>query len=46
MRQTEEILKDFPGDVLVLHADVPLLRAPNVQRLVDTHRRSGAVATL
>jgi bifunctional UDP-N-acetylglucosamine pyrophosphorylase / glucosamine-1-phosphate N-acetyltransferase len=46
MRQTEEFLKDFPGDVLVLHADVPLLRAETLQRLVDTHRRSGAVATL
>jgi bifunctional UDP-N-acetylglucosamine pyrophosphorylase/glucosamine-1-phosphate N-acetyltransferase len=46
MRQTEELLKDFPGDVLVLHADVPLLRAETLQRLVDTHRRSGAVATV
>jgi bifunctional UDP-N-acetylglucosamine pyrophosphorylase/glucosamine-1-phosphate N-acetyltransferase len=46
MRQTEEILKDFPGDVLVLHADVPLLRAGTLQQLVETHRRSGAVATL
>jgi bifunctional UDP-N-acetylglucosamine pyrophosphorylase / glucosamine-1-phosphate N-acetyltransferase len=46
MRQTEEILKDFPGDVLVLHADVPLLRAETLQRLVETHQRSGAVATL
>jgi bifunctional UDP-N-acetylglucosamine pyrophosphorylase/glucosamine-1-phosphate N-acetyltransferase len=46
MRQTEEILKDFPGDVLVLHADVPLLRAQTLQQLVDAHRRSGAVATL
>jgi bifunctional UDP-N-acetylglucosamine pyrophosphorylase / glucosamine-1-phosphate N-acetyltransferase len=46
MRQTEGMLKDFPGDVLVLHADVPLLRAETLQRLVETHRRSGAVATL
>jgi len=46
MRQTEEVLKDFPGDVLVLHADVPLLRAETLQRLVETHRNSGAVATL
>jgi bifunctional UDP-N-acetylglucosamine pyrophosphorylase / glucosamine-1-phosphate N-acetyltransferase len=46
LRQTEELLKDFPGDVLVLHADVPLLRAETLQRLVETHRRSGAVATL
>jgi bifunctional UDP-N-acetylglucosamine pyrophosphorylase / glucosamine-1-phosphate N-acetyltransferase len=46
MRQTEEILKDFSGDVLVLHADVPLLCAGTLQQLVETHRRSGAVATL
>jgi len=46
MRQTEEILKDFPGDVLVLHADVPLLRAGTLQQLVEMHRRSGVVATL
>jgi bifunctional UDP-N-acetylglucosamine pyrophosphorylase / glucosamine-1-phosphate N-acetyltransferase len=46
MQQTEEILKDFPGDVLVIHADVPLLRAATLQQLVDTHRRSGAVVTV
>ena len=46
MRQTEGILKDSPGDVLVLHADVPLLRVETLHRLVETHRRSGAVATL
>ena len=46
MRQTEEILKDFSGDVLVLHADVPLLRPETLQRLVATHRRAAAVATL
>jgi bifunctional UDP-N-acetylglucosamine pyrophosphorylase/glucosamine-1-phosphate N-acetyltransferase len=46
MRQTEAILKDFPGDVLVLHADVPLLRADTLQRLVQTHQSSGATATL
>jgi bifunctional UDP-N-acetylglucosamine pyrophosphorylase/glucosamine-1-phosphate N-acetyltransferase len=46
MRQTEEILKDFPGDVLALHADVPLLRTETLQQLLETHRCSGAVATL
>jgi bifunctional UDP-N-acetylglucosamine pyrophosphorylase/glucosamine-1-phosphate N-acetyltransferase len=46
VRQTEAILKDFPGEVLVLHADVPLLRAQTLQHLVDAHRSSGAVATL
>jgi bifunctional UDP-N-acetylglucosamine pyrophosphorylase / glucosamine-1-phosphate N-acetyltransferase len=46
IHQTEEALKDFPGDVLVLHADVPLLRAETLLRLVETHRISGAAATL
>ena len=46
VRRTEEVLKDFPGDVLVLHADVPLLRAETLRQLVETHRRSGAVATV
>lgn len=46
LRQTEEILKDFPGDVLVLHADVPLLRAETLQQLVEAHQHSGAMATL
>jgi bifunctional UDP-N-acetylglucosamine pyrophosphorylase/glucosamine-1-phosphate N-acetyltransferase len=46
MRQTEPILKDFPGDIVVLHADVPLLRAETLCHLVEAHRGSGAVATL
>jgi bifunctional UDP-N-acetylglucosamine pyrophosphorylase/glucosamine-1-phosphate N-acetyltransferase len=46
LRQTEEVLKDFPGDVLVLHADVPLLRAETLQQLVEAHQHSGAMATL
>ncbi len=46
LQQTEALLKDFPGDVLVLHADVPLLQPGTLQRLVETHQRAGAVATL
>jgi bifunctional UDP-N-acetylglucosamine pyrophosphorylase / glucosamine-1-phosphate N-acetyltransferase len=46
LRQTEEVLKEFPGDVLVLHADVPLLRAETLQQLVEAHQHSGAMATL
>jgi bifunctional UDP-N-acetylglucosamine pyrophosphorylase/glucosamine-1-phosphate N-acetyltransferase len=46
LQQTEEVLKDFPGDILVLHADVPLLRAETLQNLVQTHQHAGAVATL
>jgi bifunctional UDP-N-acetylglucosamine pyrophosphorylase / glucosamine-1-phosphate N-acetyltransferase len=32
--------------VLVLHADVPLLRAETLQQLVEAHQHSGAMATL
>jgi bifunctional UDP-N-acetylglucosamine pyrophosphorylase/glucosamine-1-phosphate N-acetyltransferase len=46
VRQTEEVLKDFPGDVLMLYGDVPLLRVETLRRLIDSHRRSGAVATV
>ncbi|MBI3329893.1 MAG: bifunctional UDP-N-acetylglucosamine diphosphorylase/glucosamine-1-phosphate N-acetyltransferase GlmU [Nitrospinae bacterium] len=46
MQQTEPLLKDFPGDVLVLYGDTPLLREETLQALVETHRRSGAVATV
>jgi bifunctional UDP-N-acetylglucosamine pyrophosphorylase/glucosamine-1-phosphate N-acetyltransferase len=33
-------------DVLILPADVPLLRAETLVELVDAHRRSGAAATI
>jgi bifunctional UDP-N-acetylglucosamine pyrophosphorylase/glucosamine-1-phosphate N-acetyltransferase len=46
MRQTAGVLQEFPGDVLVLHADVPLLRAETLHALVEAHRGAGAVATL
>lgn len=47
VRQTRELLKDVPGDVLILHAaDVSLLRLETLHRLIDTHRQSGAVATV
>ncbi|MBI3329418.1 MAG: bifunctional UDP-N-acetylglucosamine diphosphorylase/glucosamine-1-phosphate N-acetyltransferase GlmU [Nitrospinae bacterium] len=46
VQQTAELLKDFPGDVLVLYTDVPLLRVETLQALLETHRRSGAVATV
>lgn len=46
VRQSEQVLKDFPGDILVLHGDVPLLRLETLRRLREAHRSSGAVATL
>jgi bifunctional UDP-N-acetylglucosamine pyrophosphorylase/glucosamine-1-phosphate N-acetyltransferase len=34
------------GDLLILYADTPLVRRTTVQRLVETHRKSNATATL
>jgi bifunctional UDP-N-acetylglucosamine pyrophosphorylase / glucosamine-1-phosphate N-acetyltransferase len=39
-------LDGFAGDVLVLNGDVPALRPETIRALVDTHRTSGAAATV
>ncbi|MCR2812210.1 bifunctional UDP-N-acetylglucosamine diphosphorylase/glucosamine-1-phosphate N-acetyltransferase GlmU [Microbacterium sp. zg.Y1090] len=39
-------LPGFTGDVLVLSADVPLIEAETLARLVEVHRASHAAATL
>ena len=44
--QTEEQLKDFSGDVLVLSGDVPLLTESTASALVGYHRSSKATATI
>ncbi len=44
--QAAPLFKDFPGDILVLSGDVPLLRARTLQQLIDVHRRDEAVATM
>lgn len=44
--QTEGMLKDFKGNVLILSGDVPLLRLETVQRLIDEHLKNGRDATL
>lgn len=44
--QTEELLADFEGDVLVLSGDVPLLKAETVERLLGEHRQKQASATV
>ena len=46
VQQTAEILKDFPGDVLVLYGDTPLLQLKTLQALIEAHRRSGAQTPL
>jgi len=44
--QAEPILADFPGDVLVLSGDVPLLQLTTLRTLWDTHRRQQATVTV
>jgi bifunctional UDP-N-acetylglucosamine pyrophosphorylase/glucosamine-1-phosphate N-acetyltransferase len=45
-RCARETLAGFEGDVLVLNGDVPALRAETIASLVETHRASGAAATV
>jgi len=44
--QTDTILRDFSGTVLVLCGDVPLLRPETIRDLLELHRSSNAVATV
>lgn len=44
--QTEPVLADFPGDVLVLYGDVPLLQPATARALWDEHRRQQAAVTV
>ena len=44
--QAEPVLADFPGDVLVLYGDVPLLQPTTLRALWDAHRRQQATVTL
>jgi bifunctional UDP-N-acetylglucosamine pyrophosphorylase/glucosamine-1-phosphate N-acetyltransferase len=46
LQQAEPALKDKKGNVLVLSADVPLLEASTLQRLVEAHRNAKAAATV
>ena len=44
--QAEPVLADFPGDVLVLYGDVPLLQSATVRALWDEHRQQQATVTV
>lgn len=44
--QTEELLKNFEGDVLILSGDVPLLTYDTVNSFLDYHYSNGFKATL
>lgn len=44
--QAREILESFPGDILILCGDVPLLREETLRSLTKHHRDSGAAVTV
>lgn len=44
--QAEPYLKDFPGRILVLSGDVPLLRAQTLKDLIDFHVQRHSAATV
>ncbi|MFQ6614622.1 MAG: NTP transferase domain-containing protein [Fidelibacterota bacterium] len=46
VQQVEPLIDGKNSDLLVLSGDVPLLREQTLNRLMQTHRRSGAAATL
>jgi bifunctional UDP-N-acetylglucosamine pyrophosphorylase/glucosamine-1-phosphate N-acetyltransferase len=44
--QTEELLSDFQGQVLILCGDVPLLKVNTLKDLLEEHRKHNAAATV
>jgi UDP-N-acetylglucosamine pyrophosphorylase len=44
--QTEAVLKDFSGDVVVLSGDVPLLSVDTMRELIDHHNQTSVAATI
>lgn len=46
VQQTESLLKDFTGDVLILSGDVPLLRKSTIDKMLKIHREADNGATV
>ena len=46
VQQTEALLKDFDGDVLVLSGDVPLLRKSTIEKMLKIHCEANIGATV
>lgn len=44
--QTEKLLENFDGEILILSGDVPLLKAETVDELINEHFQNGNGATL
>lgn len=46
LMQTEELLKDFEGDILILSGDVPLLRYETIMKFLNYHLDNNFKASL
>ncbi len=46
VRQTEDLFRNFEGDVLVLSGDVPLLTTETIRHLIEIHKQEKPLATL
>ena len=46
VKQTQKILKDYRGDILVLCGDTPLLQTKTLKSLLKLHRRKQPAATI
>ncbi len=46
VKQTQNLLADFSGTVLVIYGDTPLLTAETLNQLVTTHYQKSAAATI
>ena len=46
VKQTQNLLADFSGTVLVIYGDTPLLTAETLNQLVTTHHQKSAAATI
>jgi bifunctional UDP-N-acetylglucosamine pyrophosphorylase/glucosamine-1-phosphate N-acetyltransferase len=46
LMQAEKVLKDYEGDILVVSADVPLVKSSTLSSLVSNNRKTGASVTV
>ncbi|MFA5393300.1 MAG: sugar phosphate nucleotidyltransferase [Candidatus Ratteibacteria bacterium] len=46
VKQTEKILKDYQGNILILCGDTPLLQTKTLKSLLKLHQREHAAATI
>lgn len=44
--QARSLLEHFPGDILILPGDAPLIKTETLQQLLDHHQRSDATLTV